>query len=439
MPNHLELPIINMANYKKKDRPMYHNLQAAKKQMTNKDFAHINQQALNAVKTLKNAEYDLVKILQKVDEKKVYAYYGFRSLFQYALSALHLTEAQAYSYISVARKSQQCPALDEALKNKEVSVSKLKQVIAQITPSNQTEWIDRVKTMSKRELENIVAKSNPHIRIPEQARMVAENLIHLQMPISETRFKRFQRVNELLCQKTNKVIKMQDVIEQLCDFYIEKNDPLKNAERAQMREDKKLKSLIIPNTESTKVVGNTTKTEFSKYTATMDNSENADLTQSTDKIENTENTELAQNIEIERNIQNKMNITNSTANKIYPASLFPNCPRGESTLESLSILNVSKLSEGNLSSHCLFKKSNIKKVHLTPNKNRTAIPARIRNQVYLRDQGCCQFLDSNGEKCKERRWLDYHHKVPVSQGGQHTLENLSLLCRGHHRSLHFVS
>jgi len=296
--------------------------------MTNKDFAFINQQAINAVKTLKKAEYDLIKVLQKVDEKKVYAYYGFRSLFQYSLSALHLTESQAYSYINVARKSQQCPALDEALKNKEISVSKLKQVIAQITPSNQTEWIDRVKTMSKRELENLVAKSNPHIRIPEQARMVAENLIHLQMPISENRFKKFQRVNELLCQKTNKVIKMQDIVEQLCDFYIEKNDPLKKAERAEKRIKRKPNRITLQNKAKPIVASQT---------------------------------------------------------------------------------------------------------------NRAAIPSSIQNQVYLRDQGCCQFLDATGKKCRERRWLDYHHVIPVKKGGEHSLKNLTLLCRGHHRSLHFIT
>jgi len=54
--------------------------------------------AINAVKTLKNAEYDLVKVLQTIDENKVYAYYGFRSLFQYALSALHLTESSVWKW-----------------------------------------------------------------------------------------------------------------------------------------------------------------------------------------------------------------------------------------------------------------------------------------------------------------------------------------------------
>ncbi|MBT4762216.1 MAG: hypothetical protein HOO06_11000 [Bdellovibrionaceae bacterium] len=427
---------------------MYHYLSTAKKQMTNKDFAHINQQALNAVKYLKNAEYDLVKILQKVDENKVYAYYGFRSLFQYTLSALHLTESQAYSYISVARKSQQCPALDEALKKKDVSVSKLKQVIAQITPSNQIEWIDRVKTMSKRELENLVAKSNPHIRIPEQARMVAENLIHLQMPISESRFKKFQRVNELLCQKTNKVIKMQDVIEQLCDLYIEKHDPLKKAERAQMREEKKLKNLTYKNNNSlkkvahrTKKIGDRTNSKPIKSTKMAGDTQNGILVKNIVKInysQKKEHTNNDQKTIITRNLTSTISSTHVLEPNIKTFEQ-PICSRGQLNFVKTNDETLSRYTDQNLNLPSLQKNSNRNEVHLIPNNNRTAIPAKLRNKVYLRDQGCCQFQSPNGEKCDERRWLDYHHIVPVSQGGQHSLENLRLLCRGHHRSLHFVS
>jgi predicted HNH restriction endonuclease len=35
-----------------------------------------------------------------------------------------------------------------------------------------------------------------------------------------------------------------------------------------------------------------------------------------------------------------------------------------------------------------------------------------------------------------RRFLDIHHIQPVSQGGSDQLENLALLCSGHHQAIH---
>ena len=69
-------------------------------------------------------------------------------------------------------------------------------------------------------------------------------------------------------------------------------------------------------------------------------------------------------------------------------------------------------------------------------KNVRAIPAAIKNRVHLRDQGQCTQNDLNGLRCKERRWLDIHHLIPVSKGGASTLENLVTVCKAHHKMIH---
>ncbi|MBY0470754.1 HNH endonuclease, partial [bacterium] len=51
------------------------------------------------------------------------------------------------------------------------------------------------------------------------------------------------------------------------------------------------------------------------------------------------------------------------------------------------------------------------------------------------DQAQCTH-QQEGKRCTERRWLDIHHKKPLSQGGETTLDNLTLLCKGHHQLLH---
>jgi 5-methylcytosine-specific restriction endonuclease McrA len=64
------------------------------------------------------------------------------------------------------------------------------------------------------------------------------------------------------------------------------------------------------------------------------------------------------------------------------------------------------------------------------------IPARIEHAVRLRDHGKCTHRTSQGTPCNERRWLDVHHVKPLSEGGLTHLDNLTLICRGHHQMLH---
>jgi len=67
---------------------------------------------------------------------------------------------------------------------------------------------------------------------------------------------------------------------------------------------------------------------------------------------------------------------------------------------------------------------------------RKPFSAVIKNQLYLKYQRQCSYLDESGNRCTQRRLLEIHHIVPVAQGGTNDLENLTLLCQGHHRASH---
>lgn len=68
-------------------------------------------------------------------------------------------------------------------------------------------------------------------------------------------------------------------------------------------------------------------------------------------------------------------------------------------------------------------------------KMRTPLPAAIKHQVALRDNLQCTEI-VNGVRCSSRRWLQMHHRKPVSMGSNNTAENLTILCSGHHRMIH---
>ncbi len=59
------------------------------------------------------------------------------------------------------------------------------------------------------------------------------------------------------------------------------------------------------------------------------------------------------------------------------------------------------------------------------------IPNAIRRQVVERCGMRCTFKSATGRRCSETGLLEFHHIKPFALGGDHSAENLTLLCRSH--------
>jgi hypothetical protein len=59
------------------------------------------------------------------------------------------------------------------------------------------------------------------------------------------------------------------------------------------------------------------------------------------------------------------------------------------------------------------------------------IPAAVKRAVRLRDGDRCAYVDRQGNRCSERRRLQFHHRHPHGMGGDRSPENISLRCRWH--------
>jgi 5-methylcytosine-specific restriction endonuclease McrA len=60
-----------------------------------------------------------------------------------------------------------------------------------------------------------------------------------------------------------------------------------------------------------------------------------------------------------------------------------------------------------------------------------SIPARVRRAVWERDGDQCSYVGEDGQRCPARDLLELDHVVPVARGGQATVDNLRVRCRGH--------
>ena len=59
------------------------------------------------------------------------------------------------------------------------------------------------------------------------------------------------------------------------------------------------------------------------------------------------------------------------------------------------------------------------------------IPAPVRRAVRERDRNQCTFVSPSSKRCAARDQLEFHHRDPFGQGGDHSPENLQLVCRTH--------
>ncbi len=63
------------------------------------------------------------------------------------------------------------------------------------------------------------------------------------------------------------------------------------------------------------------------------------------------------------------------------------------------------------------------------------IPAPVKRAVRERDGNQCAFESASGKRCIERDGLEFHHREPFGRGGDHSPENIFLMCPVHNAYL----
>ncbi len=70
-----------------------------------------------------------------------------------------------------------------------------------------------------------------------------------------------------------------------------------------------------------------------------------------------------------------------------------------------------------------------------PSPSSRYIPAAVKRAVCERDQYQCTFVTEEGRRCSEREGLEFHHHKPYGRGGDHSVDNVHLVCRCHNSYL----
>ncbi len=199
----------------------------------------LDTRARRIAKTYLCAESEIITVLQDFDRCRGYLHFGVTSLIGYTIEILKLSEGAASNLVTVARKSLEFPALKSAIEAGEVTVSKARKIASVLTKENQNLWIDLAKTSTSRVIEREVARANPQAAVPEKLKYKTAERLELSFGISEKLSEKLKKVKDLLAQKRAKVVCTEEALEALVDDYLERHDPIKKAERAKMKIDKR--------------------------------------------------------------------------------------------------------------------------------------------------------------------------------------------------------
>jgi len=70
---------------------------------------------------------------------------------------------------------------------------------------------------------------------------------------------------------------------------------------------------------------------------------------------------------------------------------------------------------------------------IQPKANSRHVPAQVRRAVWQRDGGRCTFVSETGQRCAERKLLEFDHVQELARGGLATISGMRLRCRAHNQ------
>ena len=108
--------------------------------------------------------------LGELDERGVCRAQGYASTFEYAVRALHMSDAEAYLRIHAARLGRRFPRVLELFGQGELHLTAIKLLGPILTADNHVQVLERARRKSKREIELLVAELAPKPDVPARMR-----------------------------------------------------------------------------------------------------------------------------------------------------------------------------------------------------------------------------------------------------------------------------
>jgi hypothetical protein len=200
----------------------------------------LHEKAITMVKKYLASENELLEIIQEIFDTKAFRELGYRSLHEYCVIALKLTDAQAYAFTSILKKNQEVPMLKEAIQKGELSLNTARKIVSVITPETQKDWIEKAKTLRQKELEKEIVKTHPEKGVRSRIKPITETKRELRCLIDKDLESMMERIQDLESQRTKKPVTLEEALMAMAKLFLEKKDPIEKAKRCHEREKVKV-------------------------------------------------------------------------------------------------------------------------------------------------------------------------------------------------------
>jgi hypothetical protein len=109
----------------------------------------------------RRVEADLVAHIGEVEERRLFARHAVPSMFAYCTQVLHLSEAEAYRRITVARAARRYEGLLDRLRDGRMHLTGMALIVPVLKPENYRSVLARATHRSKLEIQELVAELRP--------------------------------------------------------------------------------------------------------------------------------------------------------------------------------------------------------------------------------------------------------------------------------------
>jgi hypothetical protein len=331
----------------------------------------------------RRVEADLVAHIGEVDERRLYAREACPSMYAYCTERLHLSEAEAYRRITVARAARKHAELLAMLRDGRLHLSGIAMLAPLITPDNRDALLARATHLSKRQIQELVAELSPRPDAPSVMRKLPQR--RSAPPPGGPKGQDQTRGAPL------------ELVPGRAGAPVPGSPPAFAPPVTSSLASGRAAPLAPPAAPLRPAV--VEPLSFARY-----------------RVQFTASAELQHKLER------------------LSALMRSEVPDGD--LAAIIERAVSEKLERLEARHYAQTRTPRKALDDTDTSPASRhIPAAVRRAVRERDGDRCRYVDEQGRRCSGRDRLEFHHRHPFGMGGDHSPGNIRLMCPIHNRYL----
>jgi hypothetical protein len=373
----------------------------------------------------RRVEADIVAHIAEVEERGLYAREAFPSMLAYCMTVLHLSEAEAYLRILASRASRKHPLLLTMLADGRLHLTAIVKLAPHLTLANRDVLLERATHRSKRQILELVAEIAPRPDVPAVVRKLPERRIGMATPLAAP------DIGDGVVRGLGPDLRLGLGPDLLPGFA--QTPPLEHrpdavaAPESGARPDQAAVGVNIRAVarEASAVPVSLASTPLASLPSVVSRvapSVVQPLSPGRYKVQFTASAQFHDKLEKLRALMGSRAPDGDLAAIIE-----------EAVTEKLERLEARRFARTKAPRKGLDEHRAGARPDSSPSSRQ--IPAHVRRAVYERDGGRCRYVDEQGRRCPEQNQLEFHHRHPFGLGGDHTVANLSLMCRAHNAHL----